>query len=518
VSTTRKTRLWCGGCLRDVGTVENEPFPFRCRHALPGDGIDHVLRRTLHVATWRSVTPPDDEETFVQSWLGANGGWRSAMEGQSPFLKYRQRFYSYHLARANGLPEAEFAAIVAELDDAIQAQEGLGLRATPFARSEALARGLGGAPGAIWVKDETGTVSGSHKARHLFGIMVYLRVVESLLQRGLFPEDAPGAAHVVAAVAEPLAIASCGNAALAAAVVARAVDRALDVYVPPWADASVVSRLAQYRANVHVCERREGEQGDPCYLRFREAVALGAIPFCCQGPANGLTIEGGQTLAYEMLDALEGETLDRVFVQVGGGALASACVRAFEEALAAGAIDRLPRLHAVQTEGAWPLARAWDRLACLVLQRLGDPMGADVRDLSPHERAEAARTIGARADRALLFAALREAATHRGRFMWPWEHEPHSIAHGILDDETYDWLAVVEGMLLSGGWPIVAGEADLERAHDLARHTTGIPVCHSGSAGLAGVLALQRQLGADTPGQLAPSEQVAVLFTGVDRG
>ena len=57
--------------------------------------------------------------------------------------------------------------------------------------------------------------------------------------------------------------------------------------------------------------------------------------------------------------------------------------------------------------------------------------------------------------------ALAYAAHHRSEFMWPWEHEPHSIAHGILDDETYDWLAVVEGMLATGGGPLVVGEETL---------------------------------------------------------
>jgi hypothetical protein len=30
------------------------------------------------------------------------------------------------------------------------------------------------------------------------------------------------------------------------------------------------------------------------------------------------------------------------------------------------------------------------------------------------------------------------------------------VATGILDDETYDWRAVVEGMLTTGGRPLVA--------------------------------------------------------------
>ena len=75
--------------------------------------------------------------------------------------------------------------------------------------------------------------------------------------------------------------------------------------------------------------------------------------------------------------------------------------------------------------------------------------------------------------------------------MWPWEQEPHSVAHGILDDETYDWLAVVEGMLATGGSPLVVGEQTLAHANALAREATGIDVDPTGSAGLAGLLALR---------------------------
>ena len=53
--------------------------------------------------------------------------------------------------------------------------------------------------------------------------------------------------------------------------------------------------------------------------------------------------------------------------------------------------------------------------------------------------------------------------------MWPWESEPKSIATGILDDETYDWLAVVGGMLRSGGRPVVVYEERLAEANELGR-------------------------------------------------
>jgi hypothetical protein len=95
--------------------------------------------------------------------------------------------------------------------------------------------------------------------------------------------------------------------------------------------------------------------------------------------------------------------------------------------------------------------------------------------------------------------------------MWPWESEPHSLARGILDDETYDWMAVAKGMLLTGGRPVVVYEQTLASAHDLARETTGIPVDHTGASGLAGFLQLRRS------GDIAPGEAAAVIFSGRER-
>jgi threonine synthase len=177
---------------------------------------------------------------------------------------------------------------------------------------------------------------------------------------------------------------------------------------------------------------------------------------------------------------LAGRDLDAIVIQVGGGALASACVQGFERALALGALSRMPRIYTVQTQGAAPLARAFERAAARVSK---DGIGE----------------------------ALGYAATHRSEFMWPWEQEPRSVAHGILDDETYDWLAVVKGMIQTDGAPVIVGEAALHEANRLAREATRIDVDHTGSAGLAGLMALRAS------GEVRPDENVAVIFSGVRR-
>jgi threonine synthase len=357
-----------------------------------------------------------------------------------------------------------------------------------------LSRELGLGSGAVWIKDETGNVSGSHKGRHLFGVALWLAVVERL---GLAPEPPP-----------PLAIASCGNAALAAAVVARAAGRPLEVYVPPDAHPAVLERLRALGAHLQVCPRSPGVAGDPCYHAFRGEVANRALPFSCQGSDNGLIFDGGATLAWEMVSELlrQGKAVDRLFVQVGGGALASSVWRGLHEAHHLGLLAALPRIHAVQTRGAYPLVRAWDLLSRRILaEHLGLTQGEIVED--PAQRA---RRISEEVPEAQIRQELAWAARHRSTFMWPWEEEPRSRASGILDDETYDWRAVVEAMLLTGGHPLVVAEDSLEKAENLAQ-SAGIQADATGAASLAGALELAQAKA------FQPQENLAVLLTGAKR-
>ena len=80
--------------------------------------------------------------------------------------------------------------------------------------------------------------------------------------------------------------------------------------------------------------------------------------------------------------------------------------------------------------------------------------------------------------------------------MTPWP-DPHSAADGILDDEAYDWLGVLDAARRSGGQVVVAPESAIVEAHELGR-TTGIPVSATGTAGLA---ALLTPAGAPAPGR-----------------
>lgn len=486
--TAPVSRLVCGGCGFEVPPGQGmAALPVRCPNA--GDGGDHVLMRELDG--------------------GASGpSLRGDTTAHNPFLRWRKRLHSWHFAAQLGIGDGEFVALVDRLNRAVAAVDrGRSFRQTPLVRSQRLGDGLGMGT-AVWVKDETGNVSGSHKGRHLFGLLLGLE-----LARLRHPQQDP----------PPLAIASCGNAALAAAVLAKAAQWQLQVFIPPDASPKVVQRLQELGAQIAVCQRRDGEAGDPCVLRFQEAVAGGAVPFACQGSENGHAIEGGETLGWEIADAVVEAhgALDRVFVQVGGGALCGALARGLDQAVRAWQLPAMPRLHPVQARACYPLARAYERLARAMDQALGHggqpaPCFAET-DLS-------APAIAARSERAQRIASawlqpavqqlFAAALHHRDAVMWPWDAPAHSIAHGILDDETYDWAATLRGTFASGGYPVVVSEANLAQANWLGQSATGIAVDATGSAGLAGLLALR--LGA---GDLAvrPEEAVAVVFTGIER-
>jgi threonine synthase len=373
----------------------------------------------------------------------------------NPYLAFRKYLAVDSFGAAIGLSEEERVGIIKKANDAIAAVSGAGFLRTPLYRSTELSDALGFTlEGGVWIKDETHNVAGSHKARHLFTELLHL----------LFAEAA-GVAPWTSSTRPPLAIASCGNAAIAASTLATAVHWPIYVHVPPAATTEVLTALTDLDADVRVCPRLPDDAaGDPCVLRFREAVANGAIAFGVQGTENAWCLDGGRTIGWEMTEEL-GHLMDRIFIQVGGGAFA-ACVGA---SLRSAGVH--PKLHAVQTEGCAPLARAWEN--------------------------------------ALATGGARNAGPRWNECMWPWETTPVSIADGILDDETYDWIGVLDSMADTGGGPVVVSEQHVMRAYEMTHALTSVNVSATGVAGLAGVLAMR--------GDIANDERVVVVMSGVER-
>ena len=372
--------------------------------------------------------------------------------------------------------------------------EGRDFKVTPLTQAPALASALG-RTGRLWVKDETGNVTGSHKGRHLMATLLYLEALRELKGES---------------IKKVLAIYSCGNAALGASAVARAGGYELHAFVPGDVDPTVAAMLMERRALVERIPRSTTGAGDPCYLAFRKAInEQGWIPFACAGNDNWSNIEGGATLGWELVMQLleESQTIDSVVVQVGGGALARAIAQALEEAFQMGMIAAMPRIHACQPEGGFPFVRAY-YLALLEIARAGGLAFDLSYDLTAEPKTQLAGLLafihtGAdqvrqtvefaqlNFDSLAVQSILKHLLRQPGRFMWPWDGAaPHSLAHGILDDLTYDWYYLLEAVLRTGGRAEVLREETIGYAYGTAQRHTGIPVCPTGAAGLAGLIQL----------------------------
>ncbi|MBK8257406.1 MAG: pyridoxal-phosphate dependent enzyme [Polyangiaceae bacterium] len=460
----KPVHLLCEGCGESAPPMRLAAYPFRCPRA-GTDARDHVLAPTLNVP--------------VSEW--------PTSDNPNPFYTFRRLLHAHVAALDLGMGDVGYCDVLDALDNAVEQVDGRAFRTTPLESYPTLANAA--RVGQLWVKNETGNVSGSHKGRHLFGVLLHLELVK---HAGGEPRPQ-----------RVLAIASCGNAALAAATLARAAQRQLAVMVPPDAHPHVLERLKELGATIHICHREPGQLGDPTFAAFLKAVGAGAVPFACQGTECGLTLDGGKTLAYEIVT--QESTFDRVFVQVGGGALASSLTRGFNDARALGVLPQMPRIMAVQTESVAPLAAAYTTLVDLVRAQLPDhafPTRAG------DELADALRSPSVQL---ATQSALYQMASDRRRFFPPWPTPKSSAAHGILDDETYDIVAILKALVESGGSPVVCPEQHVLQAQSLGQSHTGIQVDATGTSGLAGLL---------TWGQVAPplsSEKVLVLFTGAQR-
>ena len=481
--------LKCTGC-KTAYTLESKKCVNSCENLGQG-ACNHILEKIL----------PDEFSFDIRTVLDV------AQNSINPYLLFRKFFYSYYLAK---ILKVDYQQLATEINCSLEKIGEPGFEMTPLLVKD----NIPGIFGRTLIKNETCNVSGSHKARHLMGNVIYLEV----LNRAGIIQKKP-----------KLAIYSCGNAALGAAAVAKAAGYKLDVFIPTNVNPRIIQKLKYYDANVVECPRIPGESGDPCYNRFQEALASGSFPFSCSGPDNWANIEGGQSLCLELMAqaSLIKQKIDAIVIQVGGGALASSAAKTLEELYLADSIDIIPAVYTVQTEGGYPLVRAYlimlkeiaikNRLNCsLNINHSAEPavknkIFLEYLNNNLNEILRIAEFTKANYTIDKIQDALKDGSQNMRKYMWAWEEEPHSIAHGILDDITYDWFKVMQGMLRTGGVPVTVTEQELQKANILAKDVTKINVDYTGSSGFAGYIKLKKL-------EVIPkAASAAVIFTGIER-
>jgi threonine synthase len=147
---------------------------------------------------------------------------------------------------------------------------------------------------------------------------------------------------------------SSGNAAASlAAYCARAGIHAR-IFVPAHASLAKLAQIAVYGATV---VRVEGPRENAALAAQQAA----ADSYYASHNYSPLFLEGTKTFAYEVWEHLGGNVPDNVVLPVGNGSLLLGAYHGFQDLRAAGLIDRLPRLLAVQAAACAPFYEAYQR-------------------------------------------------------------------------------------------------------------------------------------------------------------
>lgn len=183
----------------------------------------------------------------------------------------------------------------------------------------------------LWLKDDSRNPSGSTKDRASF------LVAAKAAEYGF----------------ETIATASTGNAATALAAVCAASGQRAVVLVPAGAPPAKLTQMLAYGAEVVPVD---GSYDDAFELCMEACAEFGW--YNRNTALNPFTLEGKKTLALEIARQLAPETPDAIIIPTGDGVILSGIAKGFADLLAWGLTDRVPRLIAVQPEGASSLVSA----------------------------------------------------------------------------------------------------------------------------------------------------------------
>jgi len=183
----------------------------------------------------------------------------------------------------------------------------------------------------LWLKDDSRNPSGSTKDR------ASLLVAAKAAEYGF----------------ETIATASTGNAATALAAVCAASGQRAIVLVPAGAPPAKLTQMLAYGAEVVPID---GSYDDAFELCRHACAEFGW--YNRNTALNPFTLEGKKTLALEIARQLGSETPDAVIVPTGDGVILGGVAKGFSDLVDWGLINRVPRLIAVQPEGASSLISA----------------------------------------------------------------------------------------------------------------------------------------------------------------
>ncbi|MFB0517069.1 MAG: threonine synthase [Candidatus Neomarinimicrobiota bacterium] len=281
--------------------------------------------------------------------------------------------------------------------------------------------------GGFFIKDDTRNPSGSLKDR----------ATEVAVQ------------HASQIGADILVAASTGNAAASLAALAAFYGRQAVILAPSSARAAKLTQILQHGA---VLCPIEGSYDDVFDLAQTVVEAHGW--YSRSTGINPVLSEGKKTVALEIAEQLDWRVPDWIFVPVGDGCIIGGVYKGFADLRGLGWIESLPKLVAVQAEGAAAIVDAL----------------------------ESSKEIE--------------------------QVQVETIADSIAVGMPRDGLKALRAVRSSGGYGIRVSDADILQAQYKLSTTTGIFAEPAAAAAYAGFLRCTKE------GRLANGDKVVVLVTG----
>lgn len=149
----------------------------------------------------------------------------------------------------------------------------------------------------------------------------------------------------------PVGTVSHGNMAMSMAATAAGAGLDCTVLVPADIPEERLAHIARYQPRIL---RVEGDYG----RLYEASLDIEAIEFV--NSDTPLRVAGQKTTAFEICEGFAPDVPDAIVLPVSSGGHTSAIRKALRELRAAGLIDRLPRLYAVQAAACDPIARAFE--------------------------------------------------------------------------------------------------------------------------------------------------------------
>lgn len=146
---------------------------------------------------------------------------------------------------------------------------------------------------------------------------------------------------------------SSGNAGASIAAYCARAGLTCEVMAPVHASPGKLTQIAAYGACLVAVDGPRSASTEAALARAAEGLSYMSHMW------HPLFLAGTETFAFELAEQLGGRMPDWVVIPSAAGTLLLGAHRGFVRLAAAGRIDRVPRLLAVQSEAATPVATAW---------------------------------------------------------------------------------------------------------------------------------------------------------------